>query len=85
ELSQHENGKYNKYNIPSIQSYILPESTINEWKKMLVHAIHKQYPLAIQKTSKQPISVFFLEFDAYQTISSLLGDHYWGIDIISAT
>ncbi|CAG8830143.1 2357_t:CDS:2, partial [Gigaspora margarita] len=85
-LSQHENGKYNNYNIPPIQSYILPESAINEWKEMLVHAIYKQHPLAFENwQTKEPIGVFFSGFDAYQTISSLLDDYCWGVDIISAT
>ncbi|CAG8780417.1 17943_t:CDS:1, partial [Racocetra fulgida] len=54
-LSQHENAKHSNYNIPPIQSYILPENSINEWKEMLVHAIHKQLSLAFQKTGKQVI------------------------------
>src|SRR6185437_6261533 len=105
-LSRHENAKHSNYNIPPIQSYILPESAINEWKEMLVHAIHKQLPLAFRKTGKQVIKfpcmegqylglfgqyltrVFvhrraykcvFSGSDAYQTISSLLGDHCWGV------
>ncbi|CAG8719932.1 1673_t:CDS:1, partial [Scutellospora calospora] len=41
------------YNIPLIQSYILSENTINEWKEIIVHTIYKRLPLAFKKTSKQ--------------------------------
>ncbi|CAG8735610.1 36436_t:CDS:2 [Gigaspora margarita] len=33
--SQHKNAKHSNYNIPPIQSYILPKNAINEWKEML--------------------------------------------------
>ncbi|CAG8734506.1 16401_t:CDS:2, partial [Dentiscutata heterogama] len=59
-LSRHENAKHNDYNTPPIQHYMLPENAINEWKKMLVHAIHKRLPLAFRKTGKQVSYVVLL-------------------------
>ncbi|CAG8625911.1 7515_t:CDS:2 [Gigaspora margarita] len=77
---RHENAKHNDCNTPPIQQYILPENAINEWKKMLVHAIHKRLPLAFRKTEKQVIKFPYMERPgSYQTISPILDDQRWGV------
>ncbi|RIB24881.1 hypothetical protein C2G38_2167348 [Gigaspora rosea] len=70
-LSRHENAKHNNYNIPPIQPYILPESAINEWKKI-------QYLMHVF-VHRRAYKCVFLGFDAYQTISSLLDNYCWGV------
>ncbi|CAG8540249.1 10165_t:CDS:2, partial [Scutellospora calospora] len=69
------------YNIPPIQSYILSENAINEWKEMLGQylGLFRQY-LTRVFVHKRAYKCVFSESNAYQTISSLLGDYCWGVE-----